>query len=208
MTAPPKLLSLVFVLDPPARRVLLGLKKRGFGAGKFNGFGGKLEAGETMAECASRELSEESGLLVPPDALEARGRMCFDMCGKSGMLDKATGLLATRLLVHVFSAALDDVESGTIFESDEMRPEWFSYDSVPLPDMWLDDKYWLPRLLEGEDVVGAFVFEDQATIKSHEVRPLPRGAYTADPGSHDFALLDAPPIATPIGDKENQGNDV
>lgn len=34
--------------------VLLGLKKRGFGAGKWNGFGGKKEDGETMLECARR----------------------------------------------------------------------------------------------------------------------------------------------------------
>lgn len=34
--------------------VLLGWKKRGFGAGKWNGFGGKVEDGETMLECAKR----------------------------------------------------------------------------------------------------------------------------------------------------------
>ena len=43
------------------RRVLLGMKKRGFGVGKWNGFGGKLHANETMVECAARELHEESG---------------------------------------------------------------------------------------------------------------------------------------------------
>ena len=45
-----KLLTLVLVLDKAAHaperaaRILLGLKKRGFGAGKFNGFGGKVSA--------------------------------------------------------------------------------------------------------------------------------------------------------------------
>ena len=37
------------------------MKKRGFGVGKWNGFGGKLHANETMVECAARELHEESG---------------------------------------------------------------------------------------------------------------------------------------------------
>lgn len=34
--------------------ILLGMKKRGFGKGKWNGFGGKVQNGETMLECAKR----------------------------------------------------------------------------------------------------------------------------------------------------------
>ena len=49
-----KVLTLVLVRDVPQRRVLLGLKKRGFGAGKWNGFGGKLEPGETIEQAAKR----------------------------------------------------------------------------------------------------------------------------------------------------------
>ena len=41
--APKKLLSLVYVRR--GTQILLGLKKRGFGQGKWNGFGGKLEEG-------------------------------------------------------------------------------------------------------------------------------------------------------------------
>ena len=198
--APPKLLTLVFLCDPPARRVLLGKKKRGFGEGKVNGFGGKLEPGETLSECAARELEEESGVRVPVRAMQARGRLCFDMCGTSGMRDKATGKLTTRLLVHIFSCVLSDATSGDITESDEMSPEWFDYDAVPLDAMWPDDRYWLKPLLNEEDVVGAFVFEDEATIKQHEVRFLPRGEYIS--ATHDFELLDAPPIPTDAN-KEN-----
>jgi len=53
------LLTLVFVVDrspPPeraARRVLLGLKKRGFGADKWNGFGGKVELSDASIEAAA-----------------------------------------------------------------------------------------------------------------------------------------------------------
>lgn len=47
-----KLLTLVLVREPS--RVLLGLKKKGFGAGKWNGFGGKVEQGETILEGAKR----------------------------------------------------------------------------------------------------------------------------------------------------------
>ena len=38
------------------------MKKRGFGAGRMNGFGGKPEEGENMTACAIRELREESCL--------------------------------------------------------------------------------------------------------------------------------------------------
>lgn len=49
---PNKLLTLLFVLEPG--RVLLGMKKRGFGAGRWNGFGGKIQVGETIEEGAIR----------------------------------------------------------------------------------------------------------------------------------------------------------
>lgn len=47
-----KIFSLVFVRN--ASQILLGMKKRGFGQGKWNGFGGKIEQGETIAEGAVR----------------------------------------------------------------------------------------------------------------------------------------------------------
>ena len=49
--------TLVFVLRD--NEVLLIRKKRGLGAGKINGPGGKLEAGETPRQCALREVREE-----------------------------------------------------------------------------------------------------------------------------------------------------
>ncbi|KAM6196845.1 oxidized purine nucleoside triphosphate hydrolase isoform 2-T2 [Sarcoramphus papa] len=63
-----RLFTLVLVVQPP--RVLLGMKKRGFGAGLWNGFGGKVQPGESIEEaarrcmfiCASPEL--ETGALV------------------------------------------------------------------------------------------------------------------------------------------------
>ena len=137
-----KLLSLVFLLDTSQRRVLLGMKKRGFGQGKYNGFGGKMEKGETMPACAQRELSEECGCLVPLEKLHARGRLCFNMLTE-GMVDKATGAVSSRLLVHVFTAEFTDVANGEIVESEEMSPQWFAWDALPLDRMWQDDKYWL-----------------------------------------------------------------
>ena len=60
-----KLLTLVVVRDRGARKVLLGEKLRGFGTGYFNGFGGKVEPGESVEEGAHRELLEEAGVTAP-----------------------------------------------------------------------------------------------------------------------------------------------
>ena len=49
---PNKLLTLLFVVE--SDRVLLGMKKRGFGAGRWNGFGGKVDLDETIEEAAKR----------------------------------------------------------------------------------------------------------------------------------------------------------
>lgn len=132
----PKMLSLVFVFDAQ-KRVLLGKKKRGFGAGNYNGFGGKQEADETMRECAARELLEESGVRVEPKVLARRGILSFNMLS-DGMVS-ADGAVASRLEVHVFSC-MHGESTGEIVESEEMAPEWWAVDSVPYAQMWVDDE--------------------------------------------------------------------
>ncbi|CAD7935733.1 unnamed protein product [Amoebophrya sp. A120] len=67
-----KMLSLVFprLKTQCSDKILLGFKKRGFGKGKWNGFGGKFEEGKdrTIRDCAARELLEECpGLLTVLD---------------------------------------------------------------------------------------------------------------------------------------------
>uniref|UniRef100_A0A669QC00 Oxidized purine nucleoside triphosphate hydrolase n=1 Tax=Phasianus colchicus TaxID=9054 RepID=A0A669QC00_PHACC len=69
-----RLFTLVLVVQPP--RVLLGMKKRGFGAGLWNGFGGKVQPGESIEDAARRELLEESGLTV--DTLQKMGQITFE----------------------------------------------------------------------------------------------------------------------------------
>ncbi len=54
-------------------RVLLGMKKRGFGMGKWNGFGGKVDPGETLLAAALREMQEESGVAVSPETCAYHG---------------------------------------------------------------------------------------------------------------------------------------
>jgi 8-oxo-dGTP diphosphatase/2-hydroxy-dATP diphosphatase len=49
-----KLYTLIFVTDFKNEKILLGLKKRGFGVNKWNGLGGKVEPGESIIYGAKR----------------------------------------------------------------------------------------------------------------------------------------------------------
>jgi 8-oxo-dGTP diphosphatase/2-hydroxy-dATP diphosphatase len=120
------------------REILLGMKKRGFGQGKWNGFGGKLEENEDILSCARRELLEECG--VTCQELRRAGYLVFKMLEVQKIMR-----------VHVF----DTWEfSGEPVESDEMRPQWYYEDEVPFSKMWVDDKYWFSFLLEKKPFLG------------------------------------------------------
>ncbi|XP_065540588.1 oxidized purine nucleoside triphosphate hydrolase isoform X1 [Lathamus discolor] len=149
-----KLFTLVLVVQP--QRVLLGLKKRGFGAGLWNGFGGKVQPGESIEEAARRELLEESGLTV--NTLQKMGQITFEFVGNSELME-----------VHIFRA--DDFH-GEPTESDEMRPQWFQLDEVPFSRMWADDIYWFPLVLQKKLFRGYFKFQGQDTILEHTLKEV------------------------------------
>ncbi|KAH8550479.1 NUDIX hydrolase domain-like protein [Umbelopsis sp. PMI_123] len=152
-----KQLTLVFVLDETNKKILLGMKKRGFGQGRFNGFGGKLEKGETVVQGAHRELEEEAFVTTPE--LHRVGMLLFTFENDP-----------TAMEVHVFYANKYDGEPK---ESEEMKPEWFSYNDIPYDVMWPDDKYWLPTMLQGKRFIGRYDFlEDQTTIINEELKTI------------------------------------
>ena len=59
---PSVLATLMFIVDEQTQKVLLIRKKRGLGAGKINGPGGKIDPGESSLDCAVRETQEELGV--------------------------------------------------------------------------------------------------------------------------------------------------
>ena len=133
--------------------ILLGMKKRGFGVGMWNGFGGKVGMGESIEDAARRELREESGLEA--EVLARRGVLRFEF---------ATG--PEILEVHLFDVVK---YRGDPAETEEMRPCWFRLTEIPFDRMWPDDRHWLPLFLEGKRLEGKFYFLDNDTLLHHSI---------------------------------------
>ena len=128
-------------------QILLIRKKRGLGAGKINGPGGRIEPGETPREAALRETREELGIEAIDPHL--RGELHFQFTD------------GYSLHCSVFIAS-DCV--GEPIETDEAVPHWTALDAIPFHEMWADDERWLPGMLEGGQFRGFFVFEGDAML--------------------------------------------
>ena len=135
--------TLVFLLRQG--EVCLGMKKQGFGEGKWNGIGGKVDEGEEIPLAASRELHEEIGVVADPEKMEKVAVIDFHFAQKPEWNQR----------MHVFFVREWDGEPQ---ESDEMKPEWFAQDSLPYEQMWVDDKYWVPEVLRGRKINAQFHF--------------------------------------------------
>ena len=138
--------TLCFLLKD--NQILLAMKKRGFGAGRWNGVGGKLLPGEIIAEAAVRETVEEIGIKTRSESLEKVAALSF-------FFPEARKDWNQK--VHVYF--IRDWE-GEPTESEEMRPAWYTHDTIPFSEMWPDDIHWLPRVLLGEKIEAEFYFTD------------------------------------------------
>jgi 8-oxo-dGTP diphosphatase/2-hydroxy-dATP diphosphatase len=134
-------------------KVLLGMKKRGFGEGRWNGFGGKVEKGERIADAAKREMREEAGIELRN--IKKAGVVDFEFKGNPEILQ-----------VHIFRASEFE---GEPIESDEMKPKWFNVDKIPYKKMWPDDAHWLPHVLAGKKVKAKFWFDGFDTIVDKKI---------------------------------------
>lgn len=136
----------------PVQEVLLGRKQYGFGNGKYGGFGGKIEPGETAAAAAVRELAEEAGLTAAVEDLELVARLTFLFPARP-----AWDHLVHAFLVHRWQ--------GVPRPSAEMVPRWFTIADLPYAAMWDDTRFWLPLVLAGKRFDATFVFQaDNDTV--------------------------------------------
>ena len=136
-------------------KILLAMKKRGFGEGKYNGVGGKIENGETPEEAMIRETQEE--IAVTPIVYEKVGIIEFDEFYK-GKKEK--------VMFHLYIAS---EWQGEPTESEEMKPEWFDIQNIPYDRMFPDDKYWLPLILEGRKIKAYFDFDEEWNLLNKKI---------------------------------------
>jgi 8-oxo-dGTP pyrophosphatase MutT (NUDIX family) len=140
------------------KELLLAMKKRGFGIGKWNGVGGKFDpekGDKNIVDAAIRETEEEIGVRVKE-------------LKKSAILDFFFPYQEEwNQSVHVF--LVDDWE-GEPRESEEMRPKWFKLKDVPFEEMWEDDKFWLPHILGGRKIKAKFIFEEGEKISGKMIK--------------------------------------
>lgn len=148
-----KTLSLLFFRQ--GDQILLAMKKRGFGEGRWNGVGGKVEDGETIEQAMVRESQEEIG--VTPTSYEKVADIRFDEYFKGEPI---------LMHVHVFIA---DAWRGEPIETEEMRPQWFITTELPYETMWSDDQYWLPAVLAGKKIQADFKLDANDNITSHQI---------------------------------------
>ena len=128
-------------------RILLIRKKRGLGAGKINGPGGRIEPGETPEAAAVRETQEE--LCITPHAVRRCGELSFQF--RDGF----------SIHAQVFKA---EGFSGEPQETGEAIPLWFALEAIPYHEMWADDALWLPLMLADRSFQGCFLFDGEVMV--------------------------------------------
>lgn len=140
-------------------QICLAMKKRGFGKGRWNGVGGKVgdKVQETVEQAAVRETEEEIGVKVKD--LQKVAELKFNFPHNS----------AWDQLVHVF---VTESWEGEPAESEEMSPRWFLVANIPYKDMWPDDIFWLPKMLEGKNIRAAFTFGEGGSILENKVEEV------------------------------------
>lgn len=157
---PDLLATLMFVVREG--QILLIRKKRGIGAGKINGPGGKFEPGETPLQCVLREVKEELDIEVT----DAREMGVLNFSFRCGTIPE--------IRCHVFMASSF---RGVPAETPEADPFWCPVDQIPYDRMWQDDRYWLPAMLEGKRFNAFFTFEgDRMLDHSLETEDTPDAA--------------------------------
>lgn len=133
------------------------MKKRGFGSGRWNGVGGKVEEGETIEDAARREAYEEVGVVVGD--MDHVADLSFTFLHKEDWNQR----------VHVY---MTTDFAGTPKETEEMAPQWFTPETIPYDTMWPDDIFWLPQVLEGKLVRAAFSFSEGDVIVDNNVEEV------------------------------------
>ncbi|HEX9153834.1 MAG TPA: 8-oxo-dGTP diphosphatase [Candidatus Saccharimonadales bacterium] len=132
-------------------QILLAMKKRGFGVGKWNGPGGKVEPNETYEEAAVRECQEEVGI-TPTNHTKVGEFHFFDHPD-------------IEHYCHIYVATEWE---GELQETEEMRPKWFNTADIPYHAMWPDDEFWMPHVINNKLFKGRVVIGPGDVVEDYE----------------------------------------
>jgi len=144
--------TLCFLLKD--NQILLAMKKRAFGQGKWNGVGGKPNPNENIKDTAIRETEEE--IKVTPKNIELMAVLDFHFKYKPEWDQQVLAYITTEW-------------EGDPTETEEMKPQWFDLDKIPYNSMWTSDTLWLPLILKNKKVKGKVIFGENETIISKKV---------------------------------------
>jgi 8-oxo-dGTP diphosphatase len=120
--------------------------------GKWNGLGGKFEAGETPEECVRREVEEESGLVIRNPRLH--GLLMFP---------KFKG---NDWYVFVFTAT--EFSGELMMDSPEGKLEWVPDEKMSSLQLWESDHIFMPWIENGDFFSAKFDYEG-ANMRGYEV---------------------------------------
>lgn len=147
--------TLLFLLKD--NQILLAMKKRGFGKGRWNGVGGKPNLNENIIDTAVRETQEE--IEITPKNIEKVAVLDFYFKNKSEF-DQQVLVFTTH-----------DWEGDPV-ETEEMKPQWFDLDKIPFDTMWPDDPFWLPLVLNDKKVQAEFIFGENDVVLNQKVKEV------------------------------------
>lgn len=168
-----KLLTNTFIVKD--NHILLGMKQRGFGKGKWNGFGGKVSPNEHIMQGAIRECEEE--VCITPHNITKIGIINFYINQE----------------LHEVHYFLTKDFSGTPANTEEMHPKWFTLTNIPYENMWQDDPYWMPLMLNNNFFSASFYFDDHERIITYQLShtPLKKHIITHE-SSNPFQTISTP----------------
>lgn len=151
LTTPLKEATVLLLLK--GDEVLLAMKKRGFGVGKWNGVGGKPNPNEDIKSTAIRESQEEIG--ITPSNLKNVAVFKYHFPHNN-----------FGMKVWVFTTT---EWHGEPVETEEMRPKWFKLEEIPFKEMWVDDEVWMPKVFAGKLLTGSFMFGENDSIDDYYI---------------------------------------
>ena len=116
--------------------------------GKWNGLGGKFEAGESPEQCIRREVEEEAGLVINNPRLH--GLIMFP------------NFKGNDWYVFVFTAKEFE---GELIDSPEGRLEWIEDDKLLSLNLWQSDSIFLPWLERDKFFSAKFIYDGDEMLE-------------------------------------------